>query len=579
MKKNRIWAGFVFLSGVITFLGLQCSPNSPEHVGNSTQTGNGMIAGVIYNKDGSFARNAKVTLRKKKSLADTSGVLLKKLAAPDTAAATTNDSGKFVIDSIDTGVYIVVGTDGGNNLSQNDSVPVKNKDSTVALPPDTLKPAGAIKGVINLSEGGDPRKVIVLAFGVDKLARVNTDGSFKISFLAEGKYDLRLISTLDNYGVLDTLNIHVKSADTTNLDTIQIPFTGIPTPKGLRISYDSLVQIVRVSWNKIDSNLARGFNIYRRNTDSNTIFSQINSKQITDTFYLDTTGIANLTYEYQIASVSKANMEGAKSAAISIKITSPIKFIKNIGTSGDGIGKYTLPSAIVADSNGILIADYSKGKILFYDTAGTFLKEITGLNNPIGLSIKNRNSIFVIEESGTIKCIDSIGNVTFQISTTPSSGTNEWNLAIAQNGYLYVPDMANGQIIVFDSVGIQKSIIPATSPLNISFIQKNEIAVGSASGDTSKKIFVVDTNGIILKNWATSSIFDVDPTLNNNIICQNGLMVTIFSIKGAMLLRASMNSYLGQNQDITHIHAGIGNVFFMIDDYTNVRIFTYPSQL
>ena len=211
---------------------------SPTVAGNGSQTPNSVV-GILYQPDGKTpAKGVRVHIRPQKTLADTTGAGLPKrlavLAAVDSVV--TDNTGRYAFDTtIDTGTFVIEAAS-GNNAVLIDSVAVKNKAVTDSIAPDTLKPAGALKGVIYLSEGGDPRKVFVLAFGIDRFAKVNVDGSFKFSGLAEAKYDLRLISGLDNYGVLDTTAILVRSADTTNLDTLKLPFTGIPTPKNVKIS-------------------------------------------------------------------------------------------------------------------------------------------------------------------------------------------------------------------------------------------------------------------------------------------------------------------------------------------------------
>jgi hypothetical protein len=247
----------VFLAVAAPMLIVKCVPNDPSHVGTGTETEN--VAGILYNADGSRAANATVHIRKKSTLADTSGILKKVFA--DSVTVTTDDSGKFAIDSLDTGTYVIEGSDGGNNLALNDSVVVpSDTDSTVVVPPDTLKPAGAIKGVIKLSEGGDPRKVFVLAFGIDRFARVNADGSFKFEKLAEGPYDLRLISSLANYDVLDTFGVPVQSEDTTDLGAIELPSN---VPNSLTASVDTLSKIVVLSWEKPEFINYTGYYVYK----------------------------------------------------------------------------------------------------------------------------------------------------------------------------------------------------------------------------------------------------------------------------------------------------------------------------
>ena len=224
MRLKNIIVAFVGLAIATWFFG--CSkPTDNDHAGDGSQTGNAAVVGKLYLPDGHTpAAHATLHLRKKSTLADTSGASLPKVLADTTATVTTNDTGGFAIDSINPGLYVIEGAK-DSDVVLIDSVRVQSLDSTVTLPPDTLKPAGALKGLIYLSEGGDPRKVFILAFGIDRFAGVNADGSFKFSNLAEGKYDLRLISSLDNYGVLDTFGIPIISADTTNMDTIRLPFT------------------------------------------------------------------------------------------------------------------------------------------------------------------------------------------------------------------------------------------------------------------------------------------------------------------------------------------------------------------
>ena len=291
---------------VVLFL-LNCS-HPTQTTGNGSGVGNALV-GVLYLPDGKTpARGVRVNIRPKTSLADLSGAGLPKrlavLAATDSVV--TDSTGKYAFDTtLDTGTYIITSAS-GNNAVLIDSVAVKNKATTDTLAPDTLKPAGALKGVIRLSEGGDPRKVFVLAFGIDRFAKVNVDGSFKFSALAEAKYDLRLISSLDNYGVLDTVGVPVRSADTTNLDTISLPFTGIPTPKNVSLSYDTLKQIVSLTWTKADTALVKSYNVYRRNVDSNTVAVRINTSPVADTVYRDSTGVQGTTDENMVAAEMKA---------------------------------------------------------------------------------------------------------------------------------------------------------------------------------------------------------------------------------------------------------------------------------
>src|SRR5271157_4851050 len=184
MMKTKISLTAITLVAVM--LSLDCTHPTQTN-GNGSGTGNAVV-GRLYQFDGiTPAKGVRVNIRPKTSLADTSGAgLTKKLATLTTTDSVVTDSaGRFAFDTtLDTGTYVITSAS-GNNAVLIDSVAVKNKVTTDTLAPDTLKPAGALKGIIKLSEGGDPRKVFVLAFGIDHFARVNADGSFKFSALAE----------------------------------------------------------------------------------------------------------------------------------------------------------------------------------------------------------------------------------------------------------------------------------------------------------------------------------------------------------------------------------------------------------
>jgi len=157
--KPKISLTIIAIAGVL-FL-LNCS-HPTQTTGNGSGVGNALV-GVLYLPDGKTpARGVRVNIRPKTSLADLSGAGLPKrlavLAATDSVV--TDSTGKYAFDTtLDTGTYIITSAS-GNNAVLIDSVAVKNKATTDTLAPDTLKPAGALKGVIRLSEGGDPRKVL-----------------------------------------------------------------------------------------------------------------------------------------------------------------------------------------------------------------------------------------------------------------------------------------------------------------------------------------------------------------------------------------------------------------------------------
>jgi hypothetical protein len=221
MKSTRVIIGF--LLAFCVFLAIKCSSPAKTTV-NSSQAQNAIV-GILYNSSSNTpAKGVRVHIRPKKSLADTAGFGIYKRSAIMTAtdSVVTDSSGRYAFDTtLDTGMYVIEGASGDNAVFI-DSVAVKGKAHCDTLPPDTLKPTGALEGIVKLFEGGDPRKVFVLAFGINKFAQVDTNGRFTFSGLAEAKYDLRLISLLYNYGVFDLDGVQVRSGVTTSIDTINL---------------------------------------------------------------------------------------------------------------------------------------------------------------------------------------------------------------------------------------------------------------------------------------------------------------------------------------------------------------------
>jgi hypothetical protein len=491
----------VVAASTVFALIMHCS--SPV-AGNGSGIGNGKIASMLYNPGGTPAVGVVVYIRPDSTLADTS------LGLPATAgtdSTVTDNNGNYSFDtSLDAGTYVIEAAS-GNNAVLIDSVVVTNDHTPDTLPPDTLKPAGAIKGIVYLSEGGDPRKVFVLAFGIDRFTSVNADGSFRFSALARGNYNLRLISSLDDYDVLDTVGVPVLTADTTNLDTLRLPFTGIPTPKNVAIIYDTLKQIVTLTWSKADTSLVKGYNVYRRDVDSSFGTTPMNGATLVrDTVFRDSSGIEEQTYEYKVIAIDKGDNAGKLSTGDSVNIQSAFPYLGLLGTAGTAIGQYNNPIAVAATNEGkIMVADYDSGKVLLYDSTGAFLREYRAFNYPISVVPSNQGSFYVLEgQTNTIKHVDSSGNITSTFGGIGSSQgqfsqTGGWQMAISPGGSPYVTDPLNNRIQVFDSLGNYKREFAYGWPLGIAFIYNNEIAVASALG--AGKISIMDTNGISQKEW------------------------------------------------------------------------------
>ncbi len=295
-------------------------------VAGGTDTGNAVIAGILYNPDGSRAVNAQV----RAIPVDHNPIseIENRITAIDSTF--TNDSGAYSFDSLPEGYYNIFG-EGDSGLSFNDSFFV-SKDTANIFPDDTLGSPGTLRGVVRLQPGNDSRTVIILMFGT-KIWEAPADsiGNFSLANMAAGTYNVRFLSTLSNYNPLD-MQLSIKAGvDSTMPDTIRLPYTGIPVPDGLKAYYDTLNGLVNLSWNALNFSKLEGYFVYRNDTSSTIPVIISGDKALKDTFYIDTIftdplDTNNFVYKYRLKSQdTNAIMSDKYSNHVEISAVSPTK--------------------------------------------------------------------------------------------------------------------------------------------------------------------------------------------------------------------------------------------------------------
>jgi hypothetical protein len=314
MKKYSL----LLIPGCLMAL-LQCGKDNP--VATAASNSHPAISGVFYDTGNRVARNAVVTIRPKSTLADTAINNLAKKQA-QSRSTTTDGSGRFSFDSdMDSGIYVIE-AQSGSHAALIDSVKIFKKGSNVAFLADTLKPMGAIKGTVHLSNGGDPQGY-VLAFGIDRFVMVNAEGRFLFGGLAQGVYKLRLITGSNDYEALDTEGIRVFSVETTDIHVLSPSYRAQPGQLTLHAVYDTLAQMVTLHWKRLDSGQVAGYSLYRRLINgSGSVPLAIGSLAVADSVFVDSMGLQDQTYEYRIAIKNKSGQEGEKSDGVRVRIAS-----------------------------------------------------------------------------------------------------------------------------------------------------------------------------------------------------------------------------------------------------------------
>jgi hypothetical protein len=465
---NAKSAFIVCLLASCVFFTIRCTKISApaEVAGNSSQTPNA-LTGLFFKPDGETpASGVLVHLRLKSSLP----VFFDSHGSGDTASVFTDESGRFRFTLPgDKGTYVIEASSGDNAVFI-DSLAITRRIESITLPPDTLRPVGAIKGIIRLPGGGNPANAYVLVFGIDRYATVKSDGSFVFYPLAQGKYDLHFITTLEDYGVVDSNNVTVTSSDTTDLGTLELPFSGIPAPKNVTFSYDTMKQIVTLRWNRINSGRIKSFNIYRRDLDSlnepiriDTIcldstcnkrsisssspaWNALNTRPVVDTFYMDSGCAQDRFYAYSIACVDTFESIGNKSGEKSVEAIGAFVPIDNAPFHGQTFADIDIA---LDNQNNLWVVDFTRNGVQKYNSSGGLEMqwEFSGYSTSDAyhpnIAVDEWNNIFLtgfISDSTprvirTIQKYDSSGHLIQSMNDSSGPGTNR--ICFDENGNIY----------------------------------------------------------------------------------------------------------------------------------------------
>jgi hypothetical protein len=460
---------------------LSCAPfTQPDHYGGSQQTGN-PVAGILYNSDGTRARNATVMFVP----ADYDPYGHTGNGSIDSAV--TNDTGGYTMGYLSPAMYNVFGK-GPGGKSYRDSITVK-----VAAAPsllfDTLKAPGSIRGVVQLQPGADARTVFIIFTGAPVL-KMPSDvyGNFMIDSLAAGAYKARLLTTLPDYEVMDTSFTITSGVDSVLPDTLKLHYSGIPVPQGLRIEYDTMKQIVTVIWNRPKTGtVVQGYTVYRKRSDS-AAFVDIKDG-VTDTCYNDSTGVQDRTYEYRVAAADTTTT-GAMSAGASVTLASALlltdsivspminssqahnffvgkdttiyiavaglrNYIRVLSKTGDSInaigdGVIRQVSDMALDSKENLFAVDPDNSMIFKFLKNGQLVSSWPVTIPTAITIDSMDNVYVIFLNGRgILKLDTAGQ--HVDSVTFGSGTDEVHFAVAPDGKIFVGRLATNTITAYDA--------------------------------------------------------------------------------------------------------------------------------
>ncbi len=421
-----------------------CTDSQGPTSGNGSDVGNGAVAGKVYNPGGSPAVNATVKVitvdhNPQPGLQENISI---------TDSTITDKNGNYSIDSLSKGQYNILYS-GDSGVAFNDSVYIDGDSITEELS-DTLKDPGSIYGVVRLRPNHNSKTVFILVFGTNTFTvPMDSIGNFSLTGIAEGEYNVTILTTIPDYNTLDTSFNIISGKNDTLSDTIRLDYHGIPIPTGLKIEYDTMKQIVTLTWDQADTSLVKGYHISRKHSDSD--FVKINTVLITDTIFSDSTAIQDQTYDYKIIAVDMNYNEGEFSNGVSVVVVSGFESADTIINLGSDIGTFAL------DSKGfIYLTNMTSEKIEVFDSSGQKIREWntpTRLASPSrdnNIAINSQDEIYLYTYYDNLTIYDTLGNIIGGFSD--NLGSCEGIVLLNDNIYIAV-EQPDRNILVFDSSG------------------------------------------------------------------------------------------------------------------------------
>ncbi|MFP4163864.1 MAG: hypothetical protein ACLFQB_11685 [Chitinispirillaceae bacterium] len=468
-------------------LTLTCG-NETSVAGNSTQTGNPkMLVGTIYKCDEvTPAPNASVKVRKREFTRNADSI-------SSSLQIKTDENGVFGINSLETGMYAIE-TVKDSQKAFTDSVLIRDPATTVRVC-DTLKPTGRIKGQVVLAEGGDPRKILILTAGSNRIASPDSDGVFILDKMAQAAYDLRITPTMDNYEVRDTFNIQVRSGETTDLDTLYMKFTGIPSVKNLSAQVDTLKQTVELRWSRVDCASVTGFNVYRKNLDSVSVPNLLVGS-VEDTLFVDSIETPG-DYVYRVSSVDTSGNEGEFRDGLEIEITSPITRIDSFGGSSF-LGQITDIEPL--KDGRIVVTDGMNNNVLLLDSAGEVIKKIgdaEAFSFPNAVTVDDSSNFYILEMLGEGKIQKYSEQGEFVRSWTVGAYCSD---LVFRNSNLYV--IQPGKLLKIDIMN--DTATDVALPLQNAFRLALKDSTLLVTTQISKQVAALDMKGNTDTSWGLS---------------------------------------------------------------------------
>ncbi len=220
--------------------------------------------------------------------------------------------------------------------------------------------------------------------------------------------------------------------------------------------FNSATASAEIVWTiNVDGNFSE-YRLYRSDTpgvtESSTLVTTITNRY--SSFYEDVFGTKPTNYYYY--KVYAYNLSNASTPSNEVILTGLYLLKFSFGSSGAGDGELNYPRDVAVDDNGnIYVADSRNNRIQKFDSDGNYLDQWGSFGTGHGqfgqhYSIEYApDGYLYVGDNGSsrIQIFDTDGNYIDQFATTGQPGDS----FIAENGDIYVPDLAIHMVRWFDS--------------------------------------------------------------------------------------------------------------------------------
>jgi hypothetical protein len=424
--------------------------------------------------------------------ADSTGVTLMQSGAdPRTAlpaaSGTTDSLGRFAVDSLPEGTYTVL-CKKGPAASYLAGVTVAYDPQGNVSPDtirDTLDSPGSLSGFVALLPGHDRRTVFVLPLGTNTIAMCDSLGAFTLAGMAKGAYTVRILSTRQDYGVLDTTLSIAAGVDTALDDTIHLPYLGIPAVENLMVEYDTMMQTVTIRWHGLESTRVEGYTILRRE-QGGVYTTPLSASIITDTFHIDSFPTQSTTYHYAVAAVdTSGNQADTQAETPPVFIASAYETVRVI----DDSTLFDKPVGLVVVNDRIYVADDVRQCVTVVDTLGTYLFEFGNqagagqLTQPVEIAAWGEN-VYVLDQASDvlIHIYDTAGSFRQSVTYPPYLVVD---LSVGDDSTIYILDDSQRKVVALDRTGAvtAQSVYGLTGPMALALTATAVLVADGPSGN------------------------------------------------------------------------------------------------